>query len=86
MKLRVRRHDLIAVVKFYHEQLAQSVGPAVLSESHKEIARREFLMLQMSMRKQERTNAWQVPLILEFNDDGTYIVELEDERKILIMD
>jgi hypothetical protein len=71
---------------FYNEQLAQTFGPVVLSEAQRERMRIEFQKLQFVVKRQQTTNTWQVPLKLEFFDDGTYKVDILDEQQVLFLD
>jgi len=87
MKIRVRRNEMLRVINYYNECLAQKFGAVLLSEAQRELARREFEQLVLNTRKTQRTMIWEVPLTLKFNDDNrTYMVDIEDEQKILIID
>ena len=86
MKIRVRRHDMLRTLTFYNEQMAQIFGPLILSEAQRERARIEFERLQFVVRKQQTTNTWQVPLKIDFFEDGTYKIDLADENQVLFLD
>jgi hypothetical protein len=86
MKIRVRRYEMLRVVNFYNEQLANIFGPIIASEARRELARIEFEKLKQVIKRQEITEIWKVPLILNFFEDGTYRVDIENEQDILIID
>lgn len=86
MKIRIKKYDMLKTLTFYNEQLAQIFGPLILSEAQRERARMEFIKLQMMVKKQQTTNTWQVPLKLEFFDDGTYKIDILDEQQVLFTD
>jgi len=86
MKIRIKRYDMLKTLTFYNEQMAQIFGPLILSEAQRERARIEFEKLQFVIKRQQTTNTWQVPLKLEFYDDGTYKIDLQDENQVLFLD
>ena len=77
---------MLKTLTFYNEQMAQIFGPLILSEAQRERARIEFEKLQFVIKRQQTTNTWQVPLKLEFYDDGTYKIDLQDENQVLFLD
>ena len=86
MKTRVRRYEMLKVINFYNEQLAQIFGPIIATEARRELARIELEKLKQVIKRQEITEIWKVPLVLNFYEDGTYRVDLENEQNILIID
>lgn len=73
-------------LNWYEQRLTTKFGSVILSEAQRELARREFEQFHNMMRQKEKTNSWQVPLELEFFDDGTYRVKIVDESKVLYLD
>lgn len=86
MKTRVRRYEMLKVINFYNEQLAQIFGPIIATEARRELARIELEKLKQVIKRQEITEIWKVPLVLNFFEDGTYRVDLENEQDILVID
>ena len=86
MKTRVRRYEMLRVINWYNEQLAQMFGPIIATEARREIARIELEKLKQVIKRQEITEIWKVPLILNFFEDGAYRVDLENEQDILVID
>ena len=86
MKIRVRRYEMLRVVNFYNEQLSNIFGAIIASEARRELARIEFEKLKQVIKRQEITEIWKVPLILNFFEDGTYRVDIENEQDILVID
>lgn len=86
IKTRVQREHMVRVLNWYEEQLSQSFPGIILSEAQKEVMRQNFSQLQLRMRAAERTNCWQVPLQLVFNENGTYQVGIIDENSVLYLD
>ena len=86
MKIRVRRYEMLRVINFYNEQLAQTFGPIIASEAKMELTRIEFNKLQQVVKRQQSTEIWKVPLTLFFFENGTYRVDLENEQDILVID
>ena len=86
MKTRVRRYEMLKVINFYNEQLSQIFGVLIASEARREMARIEFEKLKLVIKRQQITEIWKVPLILNFFEDGTFRVDLENEQDILVID
>jgi len=86
MKTRVRRYEMLKVINFYNEQLSQIFGPLIASEARRELARIEFEKLKLVIKRQQITEIWKVPLVLNFFEDGTFRVDLENEQDILVID
>lgn len=78
---------MASTLNYYEQKLSETWPQVILSEAQRELMRLEFRILQNRMRRQEKTNAWQVPLEINFNDfDGTYRVGIIDESKVLYLD
>jgi hypothetical protein len=86
MKTRVYRIHLAKALNHYNELLAQKFGAIAKSEAIKELIRLESKQIQTRIARAERTNAWQIPIVVEFFDNGTYTVKPENENQILIID
>jgi hypothetical protein len=87
LKLRVQRVHVAVVVNWYTGQLSQRFSPLIFSEAQREIMRREFNKLQQVTRAREKTNSWQIPFEINFNDnDGTWQVGIIDESNLLYLD
>lgn len=87
LKLRILKAHMASTINFYEEALSQSWPQVILSEAQREMLRIDFGILQNRMRRQEKTNSWQVLLEINFNDfDGTYRVGIIDESKLLYLD
>lgn len=86
MKTRIFRIHLIKTLNHYNELLAQKFGPVARNEAIKELIRIEAKQIQQQIARRERTNAWQIPIKVEFADNGTYSVLPENENQILIID
>lgn len=86
-KTRVQRMHMAITLNWYEEQLSSQFDQVILSESQREVMRRHFAVLQSNMRQREKTNSWQIPLEINFNDfDGTYRVGIIDESNVLYLD
>lgn len=77
---------MAATLNWYEEQCFQAFGPIALSEARKVVMRQVFAEMVRQKSAQERTNSWQVPLELVFNDNGTYQVSIIDESSLLYLD
>lgn len=87
LKLRVQRMHVAQVLNNYEEALSARFAPVILSEAQREVMRREFDIMQRTVRAREKTNAWKIPLEINFNDfDGTYRVGIIDESILLYLD
>jgi len=86
LKIRVRRPHVVVVLNWYAEQLTQRFSPVILSEAQREIMRRDFTQLHAVTMKKEKTNSWQIPLEINFNDNGTWQVCIIDESRLLYLD
>lgn len=86
IKTRVHRAHMASMLNWYNEQMTQRFGLIILSEAQRELVRRDFSILQNRMRQQEKTNCWQVPLQVEFDNNGTFKVSIIDEKTVLYLD
>ena len=86
LKLRVHKNHVAKTLNWYQEELTRKFGSLALSEAFKEIMRRDFENFHHDMMQKEKTNSWQIPLKLEFKDDGTYQVNVKDESRVLYLD
>ena len=86
MKIRVNRNDMIKTIVWYTEKMTQKFGPLVLSEAQRERVRIDFENFHLATKKQQLTNTWQVPLKIEFSNNGTYKISILDEEQILFLD
>lgn len=77
---------MTVTLNWFEEQLTEQFGQVIFSEAQKEIMRRQFDALQAHQRQKERTNCWQVPLQIDFIDNGTYKVSIIDESGLLYLD
>lgn len=86
MKTRVYRLHLVKTLNFYGTKLAEKFGPIARTEAMKEVIRIEAMRLQQTMAKREPTNSWQIPVRVEFMENGQFNVLPADENQILIID
>lgn len=85
-KIKVYKLHLAKTLNFYNEVLSKKFGPVARSEAIKELIRIEARQIQFQMSRKEKTNTWQIPIKIEFFDNGTYTAAPEDENQILILD
>ncbi len=85
-KIKVYKAHLIKTLNVYNEILTQKFGPVARSEAIKELIRIEAKQIQVQIARKERTNTWQIPIKVEFFENGTYTVVPEDDSHFLIID
>ena len=85
-KIKVYKAHLARTLNYYNEVLTQKFGPVARSEAIKELIRIEAKQIQAQIARRDRTNTWQIPIRVEFFDNGTYTVLPENESQVLIID
>jgi hypothetical protein len=86
LKMRVYKTHVAKTLNWYQEELTKKFGSLILSEAYKEIIRRDFETFHKMIMNREKTNSWQIPLKVDFKEDGTYQVNIVDENRLLYLD
>ena len=77
---------MLKAINWYQEKITEKFGRRGLSASQQELMRRELESIQIGQRKVESSSVWQVPVHLEFDGHGNFIVNLDDFNEVLFLD